>query len=103
MKRNSKFKTEIVNKARELKLWQIQNSNFDKTKNSNCVKNSNCDETQIVMKFKTKVVIKLKLKWWQNSKTEILTKLKKIKLWQNSKCKEDKNSTFEKTQIVTKI
>ena len=42
-------------------------------------KNSNCDKTQT-------------FKLWQNSKTQIVTELKKNKLWQNTK-----------TQIVTKF
>ena len=66
---------------------KLKNSNCDETK-----KNSNCDETQ-------------NLKLWQNSETQIVTKLKnsncdktqimtKVELWQNSSC--------EKSQIVTK-
>ena len=56
-------------------------------------KKSNCDKTQ-------------KLKWWQNSKTQIVIKLK------NSKCdnthlvtklKLRHNSNCDKTQIVTKL
>ena len=57
------------------------------------LENSNCDKTQTVTKLK-------KLKFWQNSKPQIVTKLKnsncdktqKLKLWQKPK-----------TQIVIKI
>ena len=47
-----------------------------KIKNSYCLMNSNCDETQIVMKFKNSNCDETqKLKWRQNSKTQIVTKL----------------------------
>ena len=64
------------------------------------LKNSNCDKTQ-------------KLKFWQNSKTQIVTKLKKhffnkiqkLKLWQYSKTQivtKLKNSNCDKTQFMKK-
>ena len=95
------------------------------------LKNSNCDETQqlqlwwnlktqIVIKFKTQIVMKLKssngdethkLKWWLNSKTQIVMKLKnsnceetkKPKFWQNSNCDKTKKLKCDKIQIVTKL
>ena len=55
-------------KKHKPKLW-----NRNLTKIVKNFKNSNCDKTR-------------KLKLWQNSKNQIMTKLKKnIKLWQNSK------------------
>ena len=65
------------------------------------LKNSNCDETQ-------------NHKWWHNSKTQTVTKLKikivttqKLKLWQNSnwkkktqKLKMSQNSNCEKNQKI---
>ena len=66
-------------------------------------KNLNCDKTQKLkwwQNLKTKIVIKLKLKMWQNStsgKTQVATKLK---LWQKSSC--DKTQ-FVTTQFVTKL
>ena len=62
-------------------------------------RNSNCDETKkmsIVVKIKNlKGYITQKLKWWQNSKTQIVTKLKKktqilMKL-KNLHCNGEKN------------
>ena len=49
-------------------VTKLKNSNCDKLKYSNCdkLKNSTCDHAQT-------------LKWWQNLKTQIVTKLKKIK------------------------
>ena len=70
-------------------------------------------------KFKTQILIKLKnsnndktqkLKLWENSKTQIVTKKNIYILWQNSKTKngkksnyEKKNFSWEKTQIVAKL
>ena len=89
------------------------------------IKTSNCDWTQnliffnlktpIVINSKTQMVTKLKnsngdktpkVKWWQNSKSQIVTKLKKtqvvtkLKLWENSNCD---NSNCYKTQNVTTL
>ena len=43
-------------------------------------KKLNCDKTQ-----KIRLLQNSKIWLWQNSKNEIVTKLRKIKLWQNSK------------------
>ena len=72
-------------------LWQNSKTHCDKTQNLNLSKNS---KTQIVTKLKTQIGEKLKK--WPNSKTQILTKLKisncaktkivrklKHKFWQN--------------------
>ena len=75
-------------------------------KKSICVKkNSNCHETKILMKFiNSKCDETQKLKWWQNSKSQIVTKPKKSKCdkTQNVK-KKMKTSKCDKTQIVTKL
>ena len=115
----------------KLKLWRkkLKNSKCDKCqivkilrtkvltntqivikiKNSNCVTNSNCDETQIVITFKNSNCDETeKLKWWEkklknpkcdhiqivkkNSRTQIMTKLKKTQI-----------ATKLKIQIVTKL
>ena len=63
-------------------MTKLKNSNCDKTKkkvNFTKIKNSNCDKTQ-------------KLKLWQESKIQIVTKLKK------SNCDNMKKSDFDKTQ-----
>jgi hypothetical protein len=90
-------KTWELKLCQKLKLWQTVMK----------LKNSNCDDIK-----KTQIVIKLKLKWWQNSKTQTVTKLKIsncdktqiLKSWQKSNC-EIKNSKTQNvtTQIVTKL
>ena len=53
---------------------------------------SPCDEK------KNQIVMKLKLKWWQNAKTQIVTK-PKLKLWQTQILK---NSNYEKLKLWEK-
>ena len=90
---------------RSFPLWQNWTTQI--------VSNSICDETQIVMKLKlwwkknkkkAQIVMNLKnlngdktqkLKLWQNSKTQIVTKLKVKKKLKNWKC--------DKIQMVTKL
>ena len=88
-----KKKTQIVTK--------LDNSNYDKQKNSNCekklkksncAKNSSCDETRIMLKFNNcdetqKEKKNQKLKIWKKSNFD---KTQKLKLWQNS--------NFDKTE-----
>ena len=70
-------------------LFVRKNSNCDKTQHSNC------DQTQILIIIFFFFYKSLKLKLWQNSKTQIVTKIKKSicdktqkpKLWQYSKIK----------------
>ena len=88
----------------KVKLWWnlLKNSNYDKTQNTSC------DKTQMCQQLKTQIGTKLiksncdktkKPKLGQNSKTQIVTKLKKkLKLWQNSKTqifKQIQNSNCE--------
>ena len=94
-------KTQIMTK---LKLWE------KKLKKLKC-DNSNCDKTWELKWWQTS-----KLKFWQYSKTQIVSKAQivmKLKLWWNSrtkklkkklKCEEkNSNSKCDKTQIVTKL
>ena len=67
------------------KLWQLQNSNCDKTQKLKLwekkkVQNVNCQtKTKIVSKLENSNCDKSqKLKLWQNSTTQIVTKPKKI-------------------------
>ena len=101
------------------KLKLGQNSNYDKTqivikwwqKSKTHIltnfKNSNCDKTK-------KKQFLTKLKWWQNlncDRTPIVTKLKlrpnkKLKFWKNSKTQfvtKLKNSNCDKTSIMTNL
>ena len=84
----TKLKNLNCDKIQNLKLWQnSETKNVTKLKNSNCekkLKNSNGDELKLLQNSKPKIVQK---KMWPNSKTQIVTKVKK-----NSK-----------TQIVTKL
>ena len=75
----TKLKNSNYGKTQKCKFWQNL-----KTQIVTKLENSNCDKTQ-----KLKLGQNSKLKLWQNSKTQIMTKLK---LWHNSK-----------TWIVTKL
>ena len=78
-----KKKEKIVMKTQELKRWQPKcekTSNFDKTKNVTTqqlklLQNSKHDITQIVKQIKNSNCDNSKTQW-QNSKTQIVTKLK---------------------------
>ena len=74
-------------------MTKLENSNYDKNlktqtvtklRNSNSIKNSNCDETQIVMPFKsspgdnskTQILMKRRTQIVMKLKTQIVMKLK---------------------------
>ena len=74
-------------------MIKLKNSDFDETK-----------KNQIVMNVKNQIVIKTqKLKLWQNSKIQNVTKLKNLSCDTTQILTKPNNSKCEQTQIVTKL
>ena len=97
---NDRTKKTKIMTNNKIKLWRLKNSKCDQTQNENLTTyKSNCDQFQIVRKLKI-LICDVQKKWWQNSKTKTVTKLRKIKLWQDLKTQIawKLNSNCDKTQ-----